>query len=126
MPIPSFPPVLPVNSFVIRNPYKGKRETPKGFMPLDKVIRHRLSDNTPGESGFADTRMRHHSSDKALKHSIEQVKMYRLTCHNAYENGRLPKSLRMAVQYLSVPLSKYSERDSNNEGSNRGKQGELV
>jgi hypothetical protein len=89
------------------NPYKGKKFTPAGVMPADKVLQHKLMDasgnplNTPEDTEA----VRPHYRDRAFKQQMEQLKGY-LLLYRRIMRPRLDNNRRLAMHNLWNPLTR--------------------
>ena len=87
------------------NASNSKNFTAVGTMPNDLLKRHKLPKNLQ-----SDASCRYVRCTKEFKQGVQQLKAYRQMVHKVNEN-RLAKPLVYALQYLSVPMMKYSGRE---------------
>lgn len=94
-----------------KNPYKGRNDTPAGYLPHALAVRHKLTVNTASDNSYVK---RYSRGNRKIKALFTAVKAYRLFVHGVMEK-RLPAPLRYGVHYLIEPMSR-SSGGSNYEG----------
>ena len=89
------------------NEKKNNNKQPKGTMPADKLKQFKLLGNLKEPSIFVT-----HNTQKIAR-SVRAISAYRMLVHGV-NTHKLPASLRSAVHYFQVPMSR-SDSDNNKD-----------
>ena len=85
---------------------KGKKTTPKGYMPPSMLKRFGLKENSPNlEVNGEQTDKRFTiEQNRWIKRMTQQVVTYRMMTGQCKTESRLPAPLRNVIKYFSYPI----------------------
>jgi len=84
---------------------KGKKTTPKGYMPPSMLKRFGLKENRPHlDTGEETDRRFTVEQNRWIKRMTQQVVTYRMMSGQCKTEGRLPAPIRNVVKYFSYPI----------------------
>lgn len=84
---------------------KGKKTTPRGYMPPSMLKRFGMKENRPDlDTGENTDRRFTVEQSRWIKRMTQQVVTYRMYSGQCKTESRLPSSIRNVVKYFSYPI----------------------